>query len=252
MNRIAHALIARALPASLVLAAVLMVVTHVPAEPPASANWRVLFNGTDLTGWDGDTELWAVRDGVIHGETTKDKKANGNSFLIAKDLVVGDFEFEATFRCSSVNNSGIQYRSKHNTEKPRNPWVVRGYQHELRNSSKFIDVSGFIYDEGGKRGRICLVGEQAEWTSAGKKVTGKLIDQPAYEKLFRVDDWNDVKIVATGNRLQHFMNGTLVLDFTDDDAHALREGVIALQLHAGAPMWTEFRNVRVRDLSARE
>jgi hypothetical protein len=224
----------------------------VAAEPVAEDGWRVLFNGTDLTGWDGDPELWSVRDGVIHGETTKDKKANGNSFLIVKDLVVGDFEFEATFRCSSVNNSGIQYRSKHITEKAKNRWVVRGYQHELRNSATFPNVSGFIYDEGGKRGRICLVGEQAEWTSAGKKVTGQLIDQEAYKKLFKVDDWNTVRIVAQGNRLKHFMNGTLVLDFTDDDAHVLREGVIALQLHAGAPMWAEFRDIRVRSLPASE
>jgi hypothetical protein len=96
------------------------------------------------------------------------------------------------------------------------------------------------------------VGEQAEWTSAGKKVTGQLIDQEAYKKLFKVDDWNTVRIVAQGNRLKHFMNGTLVLDFTDDDAHVLREGVIALQLHAGAPMWAEFRDIRVRSLPASE
>jgi hypothetical protein len=236
----------------LVVTAVIVTGMAVAAEPVAEDGWRVLFNGTDLTGWDGDPELWSVRDGVIHGETTKDKKANGNSFLIAKDLVVGDFEFEATFRCSSVNNSGIQYRSKHFTENPKNKWVVRGYQHELRNSSKFPNVSGFIYDEGGKRGRICLVGEQAEWTSAGKKVTGQLIDQGAYQKLFKVDDWNTVRIVAQGNRLKHFMNGTLVLDFTDDDAHVLREGVLAMQLHAGAPMWTEFRDVRVRTLPVSE
>jgi hypothetical protein len=220
------------------------------AESAVDDGWRVLFNGTDLTGWDGDKELWSVRDGVIRGETTKEKKANGNTFLIAKDLVVGDFELEATFRCSTINNSGIQYRSKHIADKPKNPWSVRGYQHELRNSDKFPDVSGFIYDEGGSRRRVCLVGEQAEWTSAGKKVTGQLITQEEYSKLFKVDDWNTVRIVAEGNRLKHFMNDTLVLDFTDDDANVLQDGIIAFQLHAGAPMWTEFKSVRVRSLPA--
>jgi len=246
MNRILSAV------ALMLVFAVMVSGTADAAEPVNAGEWQVLFNGTDLTGWDGDTGLWSVRDGVIHGETTKEKKADGNTFLIAKDRVVGDFELEATFRCSSINNSGIQYRSKHITEKPKNPWVVRGYQHELRNSAKFPDVSGFIYDEGGTRRRICLVGEQAEWTKSGKKVTGQLIDQAGYEKLFKVDDWNTVRIVAQGNRLKHFMNDTLVLDFTDDDAHVLREGVIALQLHAGAPMWTEFREVRVRNLPVSE
>lgn len=225
----------------------------VAADTEAAPGWRTLFNGTDLTGWDGDPEMWSVRDGVIHGETTKERRANGNTFLIAKDLLLEDFELELAFRCTASNNSGIQYRSKHITEgNPKNPWVVRGYQHELRNEKKFPNVAGFIYDEGGKRGRICAVGEQAEWTEAGKKVTGQIIDQAAYEKLFRIDDWNNVRIVAQGNRLKHFMNGTLILDFTDDDAHVLPTGILAVQLHAGAPMWAEFRDLRVRSLPATE
>jgi hypothetical protein len=238
---------------ALVLAVQVLASPAVANEPATDAGWRTLFNGTDLTGWDGDPEMWSVRDGVIHGETTKEHKANGNTFLIAKDLVLADFELEVSFRCSTANNSGIQYRSKHMTEGgPKNPWVVRGYQHELRNELKLPNVAGFIYDEGGKRGRICLVGEQAEWTEAGKKVTGQLIDGEGYAKLFHLDDWNDVRIVAQGKRLKHFMNGTLILDFTDDEAHALQDGVLALQLHAGAPMWTEFRNIRVRSLPVGE
>jgi hypothetical protein len=236
----------------------LLVFSAAAAEPaaveaPTAADWRPLFNGKDLAGWDGDEKLWSVRDGVIHGETTSEQKAKGNTFLIAKDLKLKDFELVLSFRCSSSNNSGIQYRSKHITDgNPKNAWVVRGYQHEIRNEKNLPDVSGFIYDEGGKRGRICLVGEEAEWTAKGKKVIGTLIDAAGYEKLFRLDDWNDVRIVAEGNRLKHFMNNTLVLDFTDDDTHALREGVLALQLHAGVPMWAEYRDVRVRELPAGE
>jgi hypothetical protein len=222
-----------------------------PAVAEPATGWRTLFNGADLDGWDGDPRLWSVRDGVIHGETTPEQKADGNTFLIAQDLVLEDFELELSFRCNATNNSGIQYRSKHITEgKPKNPWVIRGYQHEIRNENKLPNVSGFIYDEGGKRRRICQVGEQAEWTEAGKRVTGQLIDQAGFKKLFRLDDWNDVRIVAEGNRLRHYLNGTLILDFTDDDAHASRQGLLALQLHAGAPMWAEYREIRVRPLPA--
>lgn len=231
--------------ASLVSAAPVDAVAEPTVE--AAAGWRSLFNGRDLTGWDGDPRMWSVRDGVIHGETTPEVKAAGNTFLIAQDLVVGDFELEVAFRCSASNNSGIQYRSRHITEgKVGNAWVVRGYQHELRNEAKMPNVAGFIYDEGGKRGRICLVGEQAEWVDGGKKVTGQLIDAEAYAGLFRLDDWNTVRIVAEGRRLRHFMNGRLTLDFTDAEDLALREGVLALQLHAGAPMWVEFRDIRIR------
>lgn len=221
------------------------------AAPPETGDYKVIFNGKDLTGWDGDPKLWSVKEGVIHGETTKEAPAKGNTFIIWKDGVTRNFELRLSFRCSATNNSGIQYRSKHITEgKVGNNWVVRGYQHELRNESKLPNVAGFIYDEGGKRGRICLVGEQATWLAEGKKkVHSSLIDQAGFSQLVKVDDWNDVVIKAQGNHIQHFLNGTLILDFTDEDPQsALKEGILALQLHAGNPMWTEFKNIRIKDL----
>lgn len=219
-----------------------------PTEP---ADMKVIFNGKDLAGWDGNPDLWSVRDGVIHGETTEEKKAEGNTFLILKDSKFADFELRLSFRCNASNNSGIQYRSKHITDgNPKNKWIVRGYQHELRNELDFPNVSAFIYDEGGKRGRLCLVGEKATWEADGKKVhSSKLIDQDGWKKLFKLDDWNDVIILGKGNNIQHFMNGKLILDFTDNHPDsALKEGIIALQLHAGKPMWAEFKNIRVREL----
>lgn len=222
----------------------------VPAEP---AGMKTLFNGKDLDGWDGDPKLWSVKDGVIHGETTPENPAKGNTFLIWKGGTAKDFDLRITFRCNATNNSGIQYRSKHITEgKVGNAWVVRGYQHELRNEVKFPNTSGFIYDEGGKRGRICLVGEVATWEPTGKKVLrSDLIDQKGFEKLFKLDDWNEVAIIAQGNRVRHYLNGQLILDFTDNDPNlALTEGVIAVQLHAGKPMWTEFKSIRLHQAPA--
>jgi hypothetical protein len=221
------------------------------SAPPEPSDMRQLFNGKDLTGWDGDPKLWTVKDGAIHGETTMENPAQGNTFLVWTGGLPKDFELRLSFRCTNTNNSGIQYRSKHITDgKTKNKWVVRGYQHELRNETKLPSVSGFIYDEGGKRGRVCLVGEKAVWNADGKKeVTGALIDQAGFEKLFKLDDWNDVIIIAKGNHIQHYLNGTLILDFTDNDPQlALTEGVLALQLHAGRPMWAEFKNIRLKEI----
>jgi hypothetical protein len=112
------------------------------------------------------------------------------------------------------------------------------------------NVAGFIYDEGGKRGRLCLAGEKAIWEAGGKKVVGQCISDEEYANLFRLDQWNDVVIVAQGNRLKHYLNDRLILDFTDNDPQlALSEGVLALQLHAGKPMWAEFKNIRLRELT---
>jgi hypothetical protein len=219
----------------------------VHAEP---TGMEVLFNGKDLTGWDGDPRLWSVQDGVIHGETTPENVATGNTFLIWQGGDLGDFELRLSFRCNAANNSGIQYRSRHITDKTaRNKWAVRGYQHEIRNEDTFPNVPGFIYDEGGKRGRICQVGEQATWEADGKKVAGSLIAADEFKALVKIDDWNDVVIRAEGNHIRHWLNGRLILDFTDNEPNlALTNGVLALQLHAGKPMWAEFRDVRLKQL----
>lgn len=217
-----------------------------PAEP---AGMTRIFNGNDLTGWDGDPRLWSVRDGAIHGETTPENPANGNTFLIWKAGTMKDFDLRLSFRSIAANNSGIQYRSKHITEgKVRNAWVVRGYQHEIRNEDKMPNVSGFIYDEGGKRGRIILAGEKGVWKDGKKQVAGTLIDADEFKKLFKLDQWNDVVIIARGDHIQHYLNGRLILDFTDDPQLALRDGILALQLHAGKPFWVEFKDIRIKPL----
>src|SRR5579862_4143965 len=60
-----------------------------PNEP---SDMRSLFNGKDLTGWDGDPRLWSVKDGALHGETTAESPAHGNTFIIWKDGLTKDFD----------------------------------------------------------------------------------------------------------------------------------------------------------------
>ena len=217
--------------------------------PPEPGDMKALFNGKDLTGWDGDPRLWGVKDGVLRGETTKENAARGNTFIIWKDGKVSDFDLRLSFRMNAANNSGIQYRSKHITDdSARNKWVVRGYQHEIRNEVDFPNVSGFIYDEGGKRGRICMVGERAIWEDGKPKVLDTFMTPEEFKELFRLDQWNDVVIIAKGNNIKHYLNGKLILDFTDDPSLALTDGVLALQLHAGAPMWAEYKDIRIKTL----
>lgn len=222
-----------------------------PASPPEESGMKMLFNGKDLTGWGGDMRLWSVKNGAIRGETTPDNKASGNTFLVCKQGTAKDFELRLSYRLNATNNSGIQYRSQH-TERGSNKWVVRGYQHEIRNEVDMPNVSGFVYSEGGLagQGRLCLCGEKAiREADDTKKIVDTLITNDEYKKLFQLDDWNDVVIVAKGNHLQHYLNGRLILDYTDKSPKALtEEGVIALQLHAGKPMWVEYKNIRLKDL----
>ncbi len=222
-----------------------------PSEVPAEPNdVRSLFNRINLNGWEGDPRLWTVSNGVIRGETTLENSAKGNTFLIWNEGTLKDFDLRLSFRCSVTNNSGIQYRSKRITDaSAKNAWVVRGYQFEVRNENKFPSVAGFIYDEGGKRGRLSLVGERTIVEKFGKKEVSETFLDEGYQKIMKLDQWNDVAIIAKGNRIAHYLNGKLIVDFTDNNHEiAAKEGVLALQLHAGAPMWVEFRNIRLKDI----
>src|SRR5215213_4929407 len=109
-----------------------------------------LFNGKDLTGWEGRTNHWSVQDGAITGVTTKENPAKGNNFLIWRpngtNGVVEDFELRLSYKIVPNNdkgfgNSGIQYRSK---EFPN--FVVRGYQGDFEAGKTH---SGILYEEGG-------------------------------------------------------------------------------------------------------
>lgn len=72
-----------------------------------------LFNGKDLTGWDGNPKLWSVKDGAITGQTTAENPAKGNTFLIWTNGSPGNFELRCSFKLvpgddKGFANSGVQ------------------------------------------------------------------------------------------------------------------------------------------------
>jgi hypothetical protein len=44
-----------------------------------------LFDGETLSGWQGDPQIWSVRDGATTGRTTAATQRTENNFLIWKD-----------------------------------------------------------------------------------------------------------------------------------------------------------------------
>ena len=69
-----------------------------------------LFDGKTLEGWDGDSAFWKIEDGLITGQTTKDRPTKGNTFCVWQGGEVGDFELVFEYRIDG-GNSGFQYRS---------------------------------------------------------------------------------------------------------------------------------------------
>jgi hypothetical protein len=213
--------------------------------PPEPSGMVALFNGKDLSGWDGDLRLWSIQDGVVRGETTAENPAKGNTFLLWQGGTLGDFELRLTFRIDH-GNSGIQYRSKHLPFKAtdENKWVVSGYQAEVENTPGKV---GFLYHEKG-RGYLCNVGEKVVIGEDGKpQVVGSLGDKAAIGSTYKKSDWNDYVIIAKGNHIVHYLNGLQTVDVTDNDPKgSAASGILALQLHAGPPMLVEFMNVRLK------
>ena len=72
---------------------------------------------------------------------------------------------------------------------------------------------------------------------------GLLHDEPG-EDFVRAGDWNTYEILAVGERVRTAVNGHPCVDLTDPDG--AREGVIALQMHSGAPFEVRFRALELQ------
>jgi hypothetical protein len=210
--------------------------------------FTAIFNGRDLTGWEGDSRLWSAKDGAIIGQTTAENPAHGNTFLIWTNGEVGDFELRCSFKLTPGDskgfaNSGVQYRSK--VVNPAN-WVVHGYQADMEAGPTY---TGILYEEG-MRGILASRGEKVVWGKDCKKqVTGSLGEASEIAAAIKKGDWNDYVIIAHRNHLQQFINGRQTIDLTDDcEAKRAMSGVLALQLHAGPPMMVQFKELRLKKL----
>ncbi|MDB6125941.1 MAG: hypothetical protein JWQ71_4934 [Pedosphaera sp.] len=210
--------------------------------------FKKIFNGKDLSGWEGSPDLWSVKDGTITGKTTAENPAKENTFLVWTNGTVGDFELHCQFKIAPGDdkgfaNSGIQYRSQ--VVKP-SYWVVSGYQADMEAGPTY---SGILYEEKA-RGILAKRGEKVVIDKDGKiNVVGSVGDSKEIEASIKKGDWNDYKIVAKGNHLQHFINGKQTIDVTDEqEAKAAKTGILALQLHAGPPMLVQFKDIQIKTL----
>jgi len=189
--------------------ALLIAVPLLAVEP----GFKPLFNGKDLTGWDGDPRLWSVKNGVIVG-STEGVELKANTFLISKDKFE-DFDLRLEIKLRN-HNSGVQFRSEAFPD-----FAVKGLQADAAQGNWW----GSIYDEKGTRGVIVN----------GWKGKGETVVKP--------NDWNDLRIECAGGDIKITLNGLVTAELHGETP---KSGVIALQLHRGPPMMAEFRNIRIR------
>lgn len=221
-----------------------------------SAGAISIFDGKTLDGWKGDTAVWHVEDGAIVGQVTASSAPlKANTFLIWQKGQPSDFELTGEYQISPEGNSGIQYRS---SEVEGVPFGLRGYQFDIDGANTY---TGQNYEERGRdiiafRGQKVTLPAVTEPIEALAKnntwppsvITGSLGSADSLKSLIH-DGWNSFRIVANKNHLQHYLNGVLMCDVTDDDTtNRKASGVIGLQLHAGHIMKVSFRNLQLTEL----
>jgi hypothetical protein len=209
----------------------------------AEEGFKPIFDGKSLEGWDGDTQFWRVQDGTITGQTTVEKPAKSNTFLIWRGGKPADFELKCEFRMPDAGfaNSGIQFRSWEGPEK----WRVSGYQADMDGEDQY---TGTCYGEN-YRGGLAQRGQKVTiGTDHKPKVVEQFGDSKELAKKIKRNDWNEYHIIAQGNHIVEKINGQLMCELTDNDTQARKDGIVALQIHAGSPMKVQFRNIRIKEL----
>lgn len=233
----------------------------VQSNTQSEKGFETIFNGKDLTGWDGDPTYWSVQNGNLVGEITPSTLLKSNSFIIWNGGEPGDFELKGEFKISEKGNSGINYRSE---VFPDVPNALKGYQADIDGAIKY---TGQNYEERGRatlayRGEISSINAQTEdwdyktlrskvvknnWSE--RKVTGSLGTSDELKEKIKSEDWNEFHIIAQGNHLQHYINGVLMSDVTDNDkVNGKASGYLGVQVHVGPPMKVMYKNIRLKKL----
>ncbi len=191
-----------------------------PAQVPLLANAenaKEFFNGKDLTGWDGDKDVWSVENGEIVGKTKTGLKKN--TFLKAP-MEVTDFKLSVKVKLTpNSENSGIQFRSAN----------IEGG--EMRGPQADIGKGwwGKLYEESGR---------------------GLLVKEGG-EKFVKDGEWNEYVVWAVGGSVRIWINGEIVCDYHNDDKLS-RRGLIAFQVHSGGPMEVRFKDIKLEVIDAKK
>lgn len=211
--------------------------------------YKPMFDGKTLNGWEGDPKYWRAENGEIIGEITPETIIKVNTFLIWKGGHPANFELKVSYRISAKGNSGVNYRS---VRVDSLPYALKGYQADIDGKDKYNlgypRYSGQNYEERGRQ-FLALRGQRTVIENGKPTVIDSTGTKEELLKSINYDDWNELHIIAKGNKLQHYLNGKLMSEVTDNDtANRKMEGLIGVQVHVGPPMKIEYKDFRIKVL----
>ncbi len=207
--------------------------------------WKPLCNGRDLDGWwwwepekgSPPEPSWTVENGILR--TTPE---NGTRvYLITKESFT-DFELSWDWKIEKAGNSGIKYRFQRLSLDGERPEPT-GLEYQMSDDESNPDA-----------------------VSDPKHATAAVYEYIAAKKprMAKPDVWHTGRIVARGLHIEHWLDGTKVVDIELDSDEAAagfaaskrrsapmlrkqerRSSQIALQYHDGL-VW--FRDLKIRTI----
>ena len=196
----------------------------VTADEKVEDGFMSLFDGKTIENWNGNKKIFRVENGTIIGGSLKERIPN-NEFL-STSKKYGDFELRLQAKLiGEGKNAGVQFRTK----RIPNHHEVIGYQCDMGLMGA-KNIWGSLYDESRRR----------KFLAEAKQAT--------LLKKFKTNDWNDLRIVCKGAQVQIWVNGVQTVNYREKDDQIERDGIIALQIHGGAPAEASYRHIRIKEL----
>ncbi|MET9800577.1 ThuA domain-containing protein [Streptomyces sp. NPDC006368] len=189
---------------------------QVTADCTPRTGYRSLFNGQTLEGW---KQAGPGRFTVVDGEL-RSEGGMGMLWYQAKEL--SSYSLKLDWKMAGDDNSGVFVGFPASDD----PWsaVRNGYEIQIDATDAADRTTGAVY--GSK--------------SANIKARDQVLRPPG--------QWNSYEIKVRGERLQVFLNGVKINDFTNTDpARSLKDGYIGIQNH-GAEDRVSFRDIQLREL----
>lgn len=165
--------------------------------------WVRIFDGKTLDGWEemtsGEEKAWGVEDGVIVGNGGK-----GIGYLVYEKRELADFELRFGYRFRGKGNSGVNIRAVKDETGKRD---FKAYHVDLGHVGIGKHVLGaWDFHTPGRREHRCFRGERLV---IGENDEPRLtaIEGAVREEDIRKGGWNEVHVIAKGNRFCFSING---------------------------------------------
>ncbi|MEU0101289.1 ThuA domain-containing protein [Streptomyces sp. NPDC006267] len=192
---------------------------QVKADCKPDKGHRPIFNGKTLEGWkQAGPGKFSVSDGALHSE-------GGMGLLTYQAKKLKAYSLKLDWKMSGDDNSGVFVGFPESDD----PWsaVNNGYEIQIDATDAADRTTGAVYT----------------FKSANIKARDRVLRPPG--------QWNSYEIKVRGERLQIFLNGAKINDFTNTDpARSLKDGYIGLQNH-GADDQVSFRNIQLKELPSK-